>query len=57
MAMLAFSFAKATLDKDAERYEETKKKRSDAGKKHKGNQYTRKNGTSVPKMEQMELIR
>ena len=54
MAMLAFSFAKATLDKDAERYEETKKKRSDAGKKHKGNQYTGKNGTSVPKMEQME---
>lgn len=33
MAMLAFSFAKATLDRDAERYEEMKKKRSAAGKK------------------------
>ena len=47
MAMLAFNFAKATLDRDVERYEEVKKKRSDAGKKHKGNQYTNK-------MEQME---
>ena len=42
MAMLAFNFAKATLDRDVERYEEVKKKRSDAGKKHKGNQYTNK---------------
>ena len=49
MAMLAFNFAKATLDRDVERYEEVKKKRSDAGKKHKGNQYTNKmdqNGTN-----------
>lgn len=52
MAMLAFNFAKTTLDKDREKYEETRKKRSEAGKKHKGNQY--KNGTSVPFDEQME---
>ena len=42
MAMLAFNFAKATLDRDVERYEEVKKKRSDASKKHKDNQYTNK---------------
>lgn len=52
MAMLAFNFAKTTLDKDREKYEDTRKKRSEAGKKHKGNQY--KNGTSVPFDEQME---
>lgn len=52
MAMLAFNFAKATLSKDAERYEEKRKKRSDAGRKHKGNQYTRRKGTSVPNLEQ-----
>ena len=49
MAMLAFSFAKATLDRDAERYEEVKKRRSDAGKKHKEME-------QMEQMEQMELI-
>lgn len=52
MAMLAFNFAKTALDRDREKYEDMKKKRSEAGKKHKGNQY--KNGTSVPFDEQME---
>ncbi len=60
MAMLALNLAKVTLDRDAERYEEKRKKRSEAGKKHKGNQYTKKNGTNGTngtkwnKMEQME---
>lgn len=53
LAGLAFNFAKAALDRDIERYEEVRKKRSEAGRQHKGNQYTQ-NGTSVPKMEQME---
>lgn len=52
MAMLAFNFAKVVLDKDSERYEEIKKKRSDAGRKHEGNQYTGKKGTNVQRMEQ-----
>ena len=57
MATLAFNFVKYTIDRDAERYEETRRKRSEAGKKHKGNQYTNKNGTNgtnVPTLEQME---
>lgn len=57
MTTLAFNFVKYTLDRDAERYEDTKRKRSEAGKKHKGNQYTKKNGTNgtnVPTLEQME---
>ena len=32
MAMLAFNFAKTTLDRDAQRYEEIRQKRSEAGK-------------------------
>lgn len=52
MAMLAFNFAKTTLDRDSERYEEIRKKRSKAGQMHKGNQY--QNGTSVPKWNKME---
>lgn len=54
MARLAFNFVKATLDKDVEREVEIRKKRSDAGRMHKGNQYT--NGTSVPKSEQTEQM-
>ncbi len=53
MAKLAFNLAKAKLDKENERIEETRKKRSEAGKKHKGNQFKNgTNGTSVPTMEQ-----
>ena len=33
MAMLAFNFAKTTLDRDAEKYDEIRRKRSEAGKK------------------------
>lgn len=57
--------AKSFIDRDSAKYEEISKKRSEAGKKHSGNQYTRSNdnGTLVPfvptkwnKMEQMEQI-
>jgi len=40
-------FIKNQLDIDMKKWDEIKQKRSDAGKKHKGNQYS-KNGTSVP---------
>lgn len=46
--LVAFMFIKNQLDLDAKKYEDIKKKRSQAGKKHKGNQYTKWN-----KMEQM----
>lgn len=45
---MAFKFVKVQLDKNQLKWEEQKNKRSDAGKKHKGNQYT--------KMEQMEQV-
>ena len=49
---LAFIPFKNSLDRNESKWEETKKARSEAGKKHKGNQYT--NGTKWNKMEQME---
>lgn len=49
--MIAFMFIKNQIDLDTKKYEDIKKKRSEAGKKHKGNQYT--NGTDWNKMEQM----
>ena len=45
--MIAFLFIKNQLDIDNQKWENIKKVRSEAGKKHKGNQYTNK-------MEQME---
>lgn len=51
MAELAFSIIKKRIDNDNHRAESIRKKRSEAGKKHKGNQHTLKNGTngtSVP---------
>ena len=57
---LAFKFIKYQIDKDAVRYAEVCDKRANAGRQHKGNQYTKRleqngtNGTNVPKMEQME---
>lgn len=64
MAKLALNFAKSTLDKNSDKYEATRKKRAEAGRKHNGNQYTEEptsapaptaqveqngtNGTSVP---------
>lgn len=56
MAELAFRFIKQRMDKDIERYDEIIRKRSEAGKKHRGNQYSKENeissvgtnGTSVP---------
>lgn len=47
---------KDILDRDKARYDDMVQKRSEAGKKHKGNQYTLQsgtNGTSVPKTEQV----
>lgn len=53
---LAFIPIKQSLKRDLEKWEDIKIKRSEAGKKHKGNQYTLEqdgtNGTSVPTMEQ-----
>ena len=52
---IAFMFIKNLIDKNNEKWENTRQKRSEAGKKHKGNQYTKDNGTngtSVPIMEQ-----
>jgi hypothetical protein len=46
---LAFIPIKSSLDRNEQKWEETRVKRSEAGKKHTGNQYTRRN-----KMEQME---
>ena len=39
------------FERDAAKYEEIRKKRSEAGKNHRGNQYS--NGTSVPNSEQV----
>ena len=49
MADIAFRFIKQRMDKDAERYDDVLRKRSEAGKKHRGNQYSNgTNGTGVP---------
>lgn len=55
MARMAFSFIKKEIDANIEKYNETCRKRSEAGKKHNGNQYGT-NGTNVQKMEQMEQM-
>ena len=47
---MAFKVLKNQIDRDAEKYEDICKKRSEAGKKHKGNQYSR----LLEKLEQME---
>jgi len=46
--LVAFMFIKNQIDLDAKKWEDIKQKRSEAGKKHKGNQYT----TKWNKMEQ-----
>ena len=46
---IAFNFINNQLNIDADKWEEEKNKRSEAGKKHTGNQYTR-----IKEMEQME---
>lgn len=48
----AFLFIKNQIDKDTAKYEEVCAKKAEAGKKHKGNQYTNKRN----KMEQMEQV-
>lgn len=48
---LAFQFIKYQIDKDTEKYAEVCDKRANAGRKHKGNQYTKRNKT-----EQMEQV-
>lgn len=65
MIKFYFNQIKRQMNRDEEKWEEIKEKRSEAGKKHSGNQYTRKktdqaehcskngtNGTSVPTLEQ-----
>lgn len=39
---LAFKMVRPMIDRDIEKWEDMRTKRSEAGKKHKGNQYTRK---------------
>jgi uncharacterized phage protein (TIGR02220 family) len=46
--LVAFMFIKNQIDLDAKKWQDIKQKRSEAGKKHKGNQYT----TKWNKMEQ-----
>lgn len=51
MAELAFNIIRNCIDNDRHRIENIRRKRSEAGRKHKGNQYSLKNGTngtSVP---------
>lgn len=61
MAKMAFAFIKKEIDANIEKYSEMCKKRSEAGKKHKGNQYSKNgtngtNGTNVPKWNKMEQM-
>ncbi len=58
VAKFAFGFMRGTLDRDNLKWEDIRRKRSEAGKKHSGNQHTQTepngtNGTNVPKMEQV----
>lgn len=50
---LAWGFLQNALDHTRDKIEEIRQKRSEAGKRHKGNQYGT-NGTSVPSVEQTE---
>lgn len=52
---IVFTTLKQTIDRNQEKWQEIKQKRSEAGKKHKGNQYTN-NGTDKNEMEQMEQM-
>lgn len=54
MGTFAFKLIKDAIDKDKGKYEDVLRARSEAGKKHRGNQYTTKRGTNGITMEQME---
>ena len=54
MGTFAFNLIKDAIDKDKGKYEDVLRARSEAGKKHRGNQYTTKRGTNIITMEQME---
>ena len=62
IASVVMDLISPQIDRDTEKWLDTREKRSLAGKKHKGNQYSKveqteqsgTNGTSVPTMEQME---
>lgn len=62
VASVVMDLISPQIDRDTEKWLDTREKRSLAGKKHKGNQYSKTkqteqsgtNGTSVPTMEQME---
>lgn len=50
---LVFIPFKTAFDRNNEKWEETAEQRSEAGKKHKGNQYTRKKEKEMEQMEQV----
>ena len=53
LAKVAVGFIFPQIERDNAKYERIIKRRSEAGKKHRGNQYTNgTNGTSVPSLEQ-----
>jgi hypothetical protein len=62
IASVVMDLISPQIDRDTEKWLDTREKRSLAGKKHKGNQYSKveqteqsgTNGTSVPTVEQME---
>lgn len=62
MGNLAMSFIEPQIERDFDKWLDIREKRSNAGKAHKGNQYSmteqtehkQTNGTSVPILEQME---
>lgn len=52
---IVFKTIKADIDQNAEKYDKIVEKRREAGRKHKGNQYTNKE-TNVPNNEQVEQV-
>lgn len=64
MGNLAMSFIEPQIERDFDKWLDIREKRSNAGKAHKGNQYSlmeqtehkQTNGTNVPTLEQMEQV-
>ena len=58
MSSMAMKFISLQIDRDAQKWQNVKQKRSNAGKKHAGNQYSLEqkgtNGTNVPSVPSME---
>jgi hypothetical protein len=51
---LMWAFVRASIDTNAAKFEAVREKRAAAGRKHKGNQYTKKDEENLEQMEQME---